>query len=141
MEYMTTYGWAVLVLLVVGAAFWQMGVFEFGSVAAGSMGFGQLRPVEYYCKAGPGAGDTLVLVVLNGAGTEVVGINASSGGVLAYCEPGTADIGKTVRCVLSGADCRAEKVGERYDADVSIGYISSSGKERSSSGSVWGPAE
>ncbi len=141
MEYLTTYGWAVLVLLVVGMAFWQMGVFEFGSIGVGSMGFGQLRPVEYYCKAGPGASDTLVLVVVNGAGATAGGVNASSGDAFAYCSPEAVGIGKTTRCAIEYADCDAERAGERYEADVSIGYVSPSGGQRSSAGTVWGQAE
>jgi hypothetical protein len=53
MEYLMTYGWAILVVLVVGAGMWRMGVFSLGgSVAPTSSGFELLKPLLPTCQMG-----------------------------------------------------------------------------------------
>ncbi len=50
MEYLMTYGWAIMVVLIVGGAFWQLGVFNLGgSVPPTSTGFQALRPLLPTC--------------------------------------------------------------------------------------------
>lgn len=51
MEYMLTYGWAVLVVMVVGIVMWQIGIFNLGgSTPTTSDGFAQLKPMLATCK-------------------------------------------------------------------------------------------
>jgi hypothetical protein len=53
MEYLMTYGWAILVVMMVGAAMWRLGVFDIGSsVPATSSGFQILKPLLPTCKMG-----------------------------------------------------------------------------------------
>jgi hypothetical protein len=50
MEYLMTYGWAILIVMVVGVAMWRMGIFSIsGSVAPTASGFEALKPLTASC--------------------------------------------------------------------------------------------
>jgi hypothetical protein len=44
MEYMTVYGWAILVIAVVGVVLWQIGVFDTRPSSVNFSGFSKLKP-------------------------------------------------------------------------------------------------
>jgi len=51
MEYLMSYGWAVLVVLVVGVTIWQLGVFSFGgTIPPTSTGFQAIKPLTATCE-------------------------------------------------------------------------------------------
>jgi hypothetical protein len=51
MEYLMTYGWAILVIMVVGVAMWQLGIFSLGGASpATSTGFESLKPLLATCQ-------------------------------------------------------------------------------------------
>jgi hypothetical protein len=51
MEYLMTYGWAILIIMIVGVAMWQLGMFNMGGAAVPtSSGFEQLRPLLATCQ-------------------------------------------------------------------------------------------
>jgi hypothetical protein len=51
MEYMMTYGWAILAVMVVGVAIWHMGILNTGStVPPTATGFEALKPLLTTCK-------------------------------------------------------------------------------------------
>jgi hypothetical protein len=53
MEYMMTYGWAILAVMVVGVAMWRLGVFDLGgSTPPTSSGFDTLKPLLSTCEIG-----------------------------------------------------------------------------------------
>ena len=44
MEYLMTYGWAILVVTIALLVMWQLGIFNLsGSVSSGSSGFGEVN--------------------------------------------------------------------------------------------------
>ncbi len=45
MEYLMTYGWAILVVMIVGVVLWQLGVFNSGQGAPVETGFVRLNPL------------------------------------------------------------------------------------------------
>ena len=45
MEYLATYGWAIMVVMVVGVAMWRMGIFNMGSSTMTSTGFAKIKPL------------------------------------------------------------------------------------------------
>ena len=45
MEYLMTYGWAILVVLIVGIVLWKTGLF--GTSATGASGFTKITPAEW----------------------------------------------------------------------------------------------
>ncbi len=53
MEYLMSYGWAILVVLVVGVTMWQLGVLNLSSsTPATSSGFTTIKPALATCKSG-----------------------------------------------------------------------------------------
>ena len=73
MEYLMTYGWAILVVMIVGIVMWQLGIFNLGSSTPPRLsGFNYQRPMEATmiingsgaCQAA--ANDCLTLQVVNG---------------------------------------------------------------------------
>jgi len=142
MEYLMTYGWAILVVIIVGVVLWQMGVFNPGaSTAASFSGFGAVKPVEWLCAPGAGATDTVTVVLTNGAGGQITSANITVGAADAVCAPTTVAKGETSTCTIANVDCDAEASGDRFEVDVSLGYVSPTGARRSSSGTIWGPAD
>lgn len=136
MEYLMTYGWAIIVVVVVGIVLWQMGVFTpSASTASGFSGFGQVKPLEWSCNAGT---DTLTITFANGAGGQITNVNV--GGT--DCSPTTVPAGnKTVCTIASDSGCAAASAGSRYESTVSVSYTSPTGMSRTSTGKVWGSAE
>jgi len=139
MEYLMTYGWAILVVIIVGVVLSYMGVFNPGGGTAKSWsGFSDVRPNDWSCKT---ASDELSLVLINGAGQQVTNVTIGS----TTCASSLA-AGKTTVCtVQAGTDttgsCANVNAGERFEDQVTISYTTASGLSHSSTGSVWGAAE
>ncbi len=69
MEYLMTYGWAILVVMIVGVVLWQLGIFNLGGTVSRTLtGFGAVKPAEW-ALTGAALGDSIILV--NGAGTTI----------------------------------------------------------------------
>jgi hypothetical protein len=95
MEYLMTYGWAILVVIIVGIVLWQSGVFGTGS--GGISGFDKFRIKDYrYGAAG------LNVSYENAAGQTVKKVNITySGDVIA---------GASSACPLAGATCAKDSL-------------------------------
>jgi len=53
MEYLMTYGWAILVVMIIGVSLWKLGIFNLGgSVPPTASGFGAIKPMLSTCQAG-----------------------------------------------------------------------------------------
>jgi len=69
MEYLMTYGWAILVVLIVGIVLWQLGIFSgIGGGANRASGFNVLAPVD---KTIYGTGTTVNFTLENRAGNAI----------------------------------------------------------------------
>ncbi len=138
LEYMTTYGWAVLAVLIAAVVLWQMGMFS-APVSDGWSGFGIIRPVEWSCDTD---GDSDIYFN-NAAGASISGITAAFDGQTAACSSGKVMTGKLFSCNVTGTldACKDGRAGDRYKLDVSVNYLSPTGAARSSSGAVWGAIE
>jgi len=153
MEYLMTYGWAILVVMIVGIVMWQLGIFNLGGTTLTSTGFAKIKPQL----SGTGMTSTGQprAVFTNGVGT---GITLATGKIkdLTYgssCTlvptmfvPQTISAGENFK-ISSGAPTtclKAGKPGDVYNAqvtlayDVSIGTIST---RHSESGTLRGPME
>ncbi len=78
MEYLMSYGWAILVVMAIGGALWQLGVLEVGgSVPATAAGFQALKPLLPTCEMRntlwwpPGNYNGFTCQFVNGAGGEI----------------------------------------------------------------------
>ena len=52
MEYLMTYGWAILVVMIVGIVMWQLGIFNMGGTTLTSTGFAKIKPQLVLLSAG-----------------------------------------------------------------------------------------
>ncbi len=147
MEYLMTYGWAILVVLVIGVALWYMGVFSAGPGGIQrASGFSKMKvadPTIQYSSLSK----NLTFTVVNGAGTAVEGFNVTiSGGdhgcnTIANISTSVLREGETAR-VTFGACTKTR--GTAYLAYINITYIQSvmgSVMNRQDSGSISGTAE
>ena len=140
MEYLMTYGWAILVVIIVGVVLWQMGVFTPGAGTVSSFsGFGQVKPLESACSA---TSDDVSVVVVNGAGATITGVNITADGTTGTCSPTSVPAGNSSTCtVTDAAGCAAASAGSRFESTVTVSYVSPTGLARDSTGKVWGAAE
>lgn len=137
MEYLMTYGWAILVVVIVGVVLYNMGIFSpSGATAPGMDGFGNVRPNEYLCTGG-----VIRAVVVNAAGQSIS--NLTIGGTVCTNATDIVSAGDTRTCTSAAAypGCDGIAAGDRYESDISFTYTTAGGLDRTSVGSIWGPAE
>ena len=140
LEYLVTYGWAILIILVVGLVLWQMGIFNRISTPPNCVGFSQITPLDW--KA---SGNELTLLLTNEAGTKLnlTGVSASVFGTPCNTNSTTADLrpGQSRMVVLSGCG-GLPNTGEYYRANITIVYRhTTSGITHNSIGTCWGDVE
>jgi len=150
-EYMMTYGWGIMVVLVAGVLLWQLGFLEMNkNITPDKRGFSQLVPLDW----GLASDGTLNIIVQNNAGTIVelndVDTNANTiangdgvctGGNNILSLPDTQlRPGATVRVTFTGCPLQTARVGEYYKINVTIGYYNrASTLTHKSNGVLWGP--
>ncbi|MFH1126363.1 MAG: hypothetical protein V1703_04495 [Candidatus Altiarchaeota archaeon] len=124
MEYLMTYGWAVLVVMIVGIVMWQLGIFNIGTTSVTSSGFPKIKPQLTSCKMTTG-GDFSCLFT-NGAGSGIA-VNETAievGGVTCTStapDPGTRfNVEDNFEVASTG--CSVANAGEPYSASVYIYY-------------------
>jgi len=134
MEYLTTYSWAILVVLIVGVVLWNMNIFRMGTSSKGSAGFSRIKPLDHECMSP----DTVSIVLINGVGAQIT-LNVSIGddtqgyGVVAAGDKVTGTFNPSNLDFCSGGE-------DNYELDVNITYLNSiTGSVSHESGSVWGP--
>ena len=154
MEYLMTYGWAILVVMIVGIVMWQLGIFNMGSTSITSTGFSKIKP--QLAGSGMKADGTFTGVFTNGVGTGITVITAGAEDTIAnesmtglQCElavdPATAtSIAAGDNFVLTGSSCALGNAGDVYSARIQISYTVRIGTVTSShkdTGTIRGPYE
>jgi len=146
MEYLMTYGWAILVVMVVGVVMWQLGIFNIGGVTATTAsGFPRLRPQLALMSMNTtgnftgtftnGAGGTIV--IYNVSGTAGSGSCSSWTGLNTPQEKGV-NFQITGSCPVTGVS------GDPYEIELNVTYnISMAGLmvTHTDSGKIRGPLE
>jgi hypothetical protein len=107
MEYLMTYGWAILVVMIVGIVMWQLGIFGGGSTPMTATGFSKIKPQL----AGSGVDRNGVpkLIFTNGVGTNIV-IKSGKLGPIA---------GATSSCALTTASFKPYSIPAGENTKVS----------------------
>ena len=137
MEFLMTYGWAILVVLIAISALAYFGV----------LSPGKFLPTS--CTISPGIGcddfkvttTTIQLILRNGMGDDVTAVNIALGGCTASTEADGDDAWND-GSVLGGADgitltnCTNGAVNSRLKANINITYTSSSGISHLKSGVI-----
>jgi len=96
MEFLMTYGWAILVVLIVIGVFWQMGIFNTMFVpekcVIGGGGYLNCQDWQITTNPDPAVSDSILLSVVNGQAKEIeVGrIDINSEALSATCYNSTA---------------------------------------------------
>jgi len=74
MEYLMTYGWAILAVMVVGLILWQLGIFNLDPESASASGFIVLKPMLASCQMRNGVRNGFngfVCTLANNVGTPI----------------------------------------------------------------------
>lgn len=152
-EYLTIYGWAILVVLIVGIFLWQFGVFSPHATAVTSKGFKSVKPQPTGTRLDHDG--TFTGVFINAAGGQISDASFEAGLVMpsqASCT-GTATVEPNLP-IAAGANFRLTglrcgggtigSVGDTYTLRVSITYnltLENVEVQRISSGDIRGPLE
>lgn len=138
MEYLMTYGWAILVVMIVGVVLWQLGIFGPGPGGANTAsGFTKIKPMEPSIVYSAAA-DTLNFTVVCAAGTgiSITNVNLTDGdhgctgtitvdGTTMPAPAGvTKDAGETA--VISIASCTKDEK-DPFNANIRFTYTQSVG--------------
>ena len=144
MEYITTYGWAILVVTIIGIVLWQMGVFDFGSrVTPTYSGFSVLTPSDW-AMVKAGAVCTFSVELTNGAGEALNQTRLSTGEVCNVgggpAGPGFVAAGQKTVCTKVMTGCG--DAGHSYEEMLVVEYVRSSDDQAfQSAGVIWGNIE
>ena len=134
MEYLMTYGWAILIVIIVAAALFALGVFNpstyTGRAATGFGGLGIPADWQY-------SGTTLTIVLSNQVGEAITVSNVSTSGC--YLAGSTAiPAGGEASFPITG--CTSKSVGASYSEQVTVTYAVAGGLTRTASGTLTGSA-
>ena len=156
MEYLMTYGWAILVVIIVGVVLWQMGIFNpSGGTAPGSSGFGSVRPKDWSCTSG-GTTTSVQVQWVNGAGEQIslypgaaypTGISCSyANGTAITASTGKVSANAIFTCIYGTTStvtgCSGIGAGNRFQSTVTLKWKATAGGiTHVESGSVWKAAE
>ena len=144
MEYLMTYGWAILVVMIVGIVMWQLGIFNLGqTTATTAKGFSRIKPMltGAECHGTGAVANDCSFQFTNGAGGSITVTAATLGGVgaadmsvnnAAYAAVGaqTVSAGTSFRLrnAANAEACSAPTQGDPYACDITIDYtINSAG--------------
>lgn len=145
MEYLMTYGWAILIVIIVAAALWALGVFNPATwqqaSATGFSGF-QVPTGGWVVNSN---GTISVLLKNNlGSSVEVTDVDATVNGVATVTTvPANATLAANGQqwFDMSGGGITAPSSGSSYSVSVSVDYTyTSTGAQGSSTGTITGTA-
>ena len=140
LEFLMTYGWAILVILIVLVVLWQWGLFNpSGTIKSGQSGFWGVVPNDYKYDGGTG---TFTVILQNNIDNEVniEEINVSTPTVSQPCGglPEMVSAGNlSTELVINNLDSYSP--GSSYEVFVVIAYNDSRvNRILLSSGRIWG---
>ncbi|MEM3738009.1 MAG: hypothetical protein QXQ88_01505 [archaeon] len=130
-EYLLTYGWAILVVIIVGIVLWRSGVFR--TTGTGTAGFDKVRPLDYSF-----SGSTGTIVWQNLAGQAIRNLNITLSGDCVNSTGMSVTVGAggtyTQGCTISPA-CSS---GQGITVTATITYKSEAGLTKTESGTIYG---
>ena len=136
LEYLMTYGWAILIIIIVGGVLYYYGVFSPSKLVGESkVGFNK---VEIDSWAVDAANENVSFIFENRAGKKITITNTSVGGTWTNTSITMAEGGKST--IFESVDCPDIDAGDAYRWDVTIYYYieSFSGTTFKSSGTLSG---
>jgi len=121
LEYMQTYGWAILVVLIIGIVFWQLGVFGSRSGVNRATGFAKLKVLEPSIKYDAGT-DQLTFDIINGESMHIRILGNTTGGDCGNISIANLGLDGGQTAMVTCSDCTDLDAGESFDVPVSIYY-------------------
>jgi hypothetical protein len=124
-EYLMTYGWAILIILIVAGVLAYYGIFApAGFLGPTARGFGQVQVLNPWAVSS--AGMTLNLANRVGGAIAVTEVNATIDSIVYTCTPAaevpiTAGEDATFACTITGGITGAN-AGDSYSATLIIYY-------------------
>ncbi|MBU4406051.1 MAG: hypothetical protein KKB24_00525, partial [Candidatus Altiarchaeota archaeon] len=122
LEYIQTYAWAILVVLIVGVVLWQFGIFGQHSGVNVATGFSKIKVLEPSIKYDSTV-DTLTFDIINGESIHIRILGNTTGGdcnsTMTISNLGL-DGGQTATVTLTG--CTDLDASEAFDVPISIYY-------------------
>ncbi|MCL6089013.1 MAG: hypothetical protein M1530_02510 [Candidatus Marsarchaeota archaeon] len=123
LDFLMTYGWALLLIVLIVGALFAMGIFDVGSfLGSRSSGFAQIKPIAWRVD---GAG-ALTLKLQNNAGTSVNVTNISAtlnGETISNATVVSLSNGRQSGTLPIGAFSGAPSSGSSYSVQVQITYL------------------
>lgn len=125
-EYLMTYGWAIVIMGVVVIVLWQMNVFNPATTPPGCTGFSQVRPIDWRAVK---SSNNISLSLRNDADTKMiltrVDVNITGRGCYTGGMSKEMRAGETYTLGVEGNGCVADWIPDArqyYRADITIYY-------------------
>ncbi len=135
MEYLMTYGWAILIVIIVAAALFALGVFNpstyTGRAATGFGGLG--TPADWQYSAG-----NLTIVLNNQVGQAITVTNVTTAQGCAAGGSTPIAAGSTATFTING--CTVKSTGSSYSETITVTYSVAGGLTRTATGTITGSA-
>jgi hypothetical protein len=123
LDFLMTYGWALLILSIAAAAIVSLGIFDTGSfVGSRAVGFSQMTPVGWSLDSN----GVLLIKLKNNAGSdiEITSINASLDALNIFNDTVVPlKYGENTEVITVGQFSSPSPVGTSYSIRVNIVYI------------------
>jgi hypothetical protein len=140
LEFLMTYGWAILIIIVALVIAWQMGLFNPKNIESGYSGFWGVIPEDFSYNSG----GLLRLSIQNEVGATITlrKINISIDGAK-YDENLNMQLSSGSRYTWSNTITTEAPAHARFEAVIMIDYEDSrtGGRTYRSTGKIWGPVE
>ncbi|MEM7815876.1 MAG: hypothetical protein QXN71_02030 [Candidatus Aenigmatarchaeota archaeon] len=136
MEYLMTYGWAILIVIIVAAALFALGVFNPSTYTGrAATGFGELQaPADWQY-----SGTTFTIVLRNGVGQDITVSNVSSTSCSEWTGSQPISPGSTYSFALT--PCTEKSSGASFSEEVKVTYrVAGSTLDRVATGRLTGTA-
>ena len=154
MEYLMTYGWAILVVMIVGIVMWQLGIFNINQGSTTATGFSKLKP--QLAAMGVKTNGQLNNLFTNGAGAKILVVSGHLSDLVKRSSGCTITSAKIApnKAVMPGDNFRLSGVsntclhssvaGDVYNAKLQLDYVLTVGGVQSTHvdvGTIRGPYE
>lgn len=146
-EYLMTYGWMILLVIVIGGALYGLGVFNPSTWSSGkrATGFASFQVKDWKLNSTPNGMVTVVLGNKYGESMTVTGVSVNRTGSSANCSKiATTTLAENQETTYTTVndDCATGLTGGKsYTLDIQIYFTSSGGITHTDSGVITGKVE
>ncbi|MEM2918019.1 MAG: hypothetical protein QXY62_00755 [Candidatus Altiarchaeota archaeon] len=123
MEYLMTYGWAILVVMIVGVVLWQLGIFGPSSTVNTCRGFSKVKVFDNSIRYDPTT-EKISFTMMNGAGQTITDVVITA--TCPYANPANPSVnfsqisaGDTIDISFT---CDPKQPGETFSVPITVAY-------------------